>query len=171
MSDYKLFSNISKCYYRHNVKNFGSMLCSIIFLLKVKLLLLNNSYTHNFLIYSTVVNSIGFNSSKSVSPSLSLSVQSFFSCSPPHLCFPQLSFFNFLAMPCSRPGIKPTPPAVEVQSLNHWTTREVPQLHLCLVSIHVSTLSVQKCTVEVPVPPPHLVKVSPLRPSKNPLFS
>ena len=24
-----------------------------------------------------------------------------------------------------RPGIKPTPPAVEAQSLNHWTTREV----------------------------------------------
>ena len=26
-----------------------------------------------------------------------------------------------------QPGIKPVPPAVEVQSLNHWTTREVPQ--------------------------------------------
>ena len=25
-----------------------------------------------------------------------------------------------------RPGIKPTSPEVEVQSLNHWTTREVP---------------------------------------------
>ena len=25
-----------------------------------------------------------------------------------------------------QPGIKPTPPAVEAQSLNHWTTREVP---------------------------------------------
>ena len=23
------------------------------------------------------------------------------------------------------PGIRPVPPAVEVQSLNHWTTREV----------------------------------------------
>ena len=30
------------------------------------------------------------------------------------------------------PGIKPapTPPAVEVQSLNHWTAREVPVLDL-----------------------------------------
>ena len=24
------------------------------------------------------------------------------------------------------PGIKPVPPALEVQSLNHWTSREVP---------------------------------------------
>ena len=24
------------------------------------------------------------------------------------------------------PGIEPTPPAVEAQSLNHWTAREVP---------------------------------------------
>ena len=28
-----------------------------------------------------------------------------------------------------QPGIEPVPPAVEVQSLNHWTTREVP--HYC----------------------------------------
>ena len=27
-----------------------------------------------------------------------------------------------------RPGIQPMPPAVEAQSLNHWTTNEVPQL-------------------------------------------
>ena len=26
-----------------------------------------------------------------------------------------------------QPGIEPTPPTVEVQSLNHWTTREVPR--------------------------------------------
>ena len=25
-----------------------------------------------------------------------------------------------------RPGIEPVPPAVEAQSLNHWTTREAP---------------------------------------------
>ena len=25
-----------------------------------------------------------------------------------------------------RPGIEPTPPAVEAQNLHHWTTREVP---------------------------------------------
>ena len=28
----------------------------------------------------------------------------------------------------SRPGMGPTPPAVEAQSPNHWTTREVPIL-------------------------------------------
>ena len=27
-----------------------------------------------------------------------------------------------------RPGIKPIPPAVEAQSLNHWTAREVPSI-------------------------------------------
>ena len=27
----------------------------------------------------------------------------------------------------SRPGMEPVPPAVEAQSLNHWTTREVPR--------------------------------------------
>ena len=27
-------------------------------------------------------------------------------------------------------GIEPLSPALEAQSLNHWTTREVPQLHL-----------------------------------------
>ena len=26
-----------------------------------------------------------------------------------------------------QPGIKPVPPAVEAHSLNHWTTREVPE--------------------------------------------
>jgi len=26
------------------------------------------------------------------------------------------------------PEIKPTPPGVEAQSLNHWTTREVPRV-------------------------------------------
>ena len=43
------------------------------------------------------------------------------------------NLFFFFFWPCvacgilvPRPGIKPIPPAVEVQSLNHWTTREVP---------------------------------------------
>ena len=35
-----------------------------------------------------------------------------------------------------RPGIEPTPPAVEGQSLNHWTTRGVPRpvevLRVCM---------------------------------------
>ena len=26
-----------------------------------------------------------------------------------------------------RPGIEPTPPALEVQSVNHWTSKEVPK--------------------------------------------
>ena len=34
-----------------------------------------------------------------------------------------------------RPGIEPAPPAVEAQSLNHWTTREV-QLHIYLLDAH-----------------------------------
>ena len=29
-----------------------------------------------------------------------------------------------------QPGIEPTPPALEGEVLNHWTTREVPKLHL-----------------------------------------
>ena len=42
--------------------------------------------------------------------------------------------FFFLAVPrsmwdvSSRPGIEPAPPALEAQSLNHWTTREDPHL-------------------------------------------
>ena len=28
------------------------------------------------------------------------------------------------------PGIEPTPPALEAQSLNHWTAREVPLIFL-----------------------------------------
>lgn len=43
--------------------------------------------------------------------------------------------FNvFIYWPCDvacgvlvpQPGVEPAPPAVEVQSLNHWTTKEVP---------------------------------------------
>ena len=30
--------------------------------------------------------------------------------------------------PVPQPGIKPTPPAMEAQSLSNWTTREVPKL-------------------------------------------
>ena len=38
----------------------------------------------------------------------------------------------FWAMPCSmqgissQPGIKPVPPAMKVQNLNHWIARKVP---------------------------------------------
>ena len=47
-----------------------------------------------------------------------------------------LFFFSFWShhMACGIlvpwPGIEPTPPAVEVQSLHHWTAREVPSLFL-----------------------------------------
>ena len=43
----------------------------------------------------------------------------------------KLIFIYFLAAPCGmllvlQPRIQPTPPKVKVQSLHHWTTREVP---------------------------------------------
>ena len=31
------------------------------------------------------------------------------------------------------PGIKPGPPALWVQSFNHWTTMEAPKMHLCVM--------------------------------------
>ena len=34
------------------------------------------------------------------------------------------------------PGIKPVPPALKAQSLDHWTTREAPEM--CLVDLHLS---------------------------------
>ena len=34
-----------------------------------------------------------------------------------------------------QPGIKPVPPAVEVQSSKHWTTKEVPELFLLKKSL------------------------------------
>ena len=47
---------------------------------------------------------------------------------------PRLFFFFFLAAPLlayrilvSQPGIEPMAPAVEVQNLNHWATRNVPR--------------------------------------------
>ena len=45
----------------------------------------------------------------------------------PHWSFSSSFFWPYhtahgISVP--QPGIKPTPPAVEVQSLNHWTTRE-----------------------------------------------
>ena len=45
----------------------------------------------------------------------------------------KLYFFFWLhhvacGIPVPRPGVKPKPPAVEAQSLNHWTAREFPSL-------------------------------------------
>ena len=34
-----------------------------------------------------------------------------------------------------RPGIEPVPPVLEVPSLNHWTTREVPTSYLLIALI------------------------------------
>ena len=48
-----------------------------------------------------------------------------------------------------QPGIEPTPPAVEGQSLNPWTTREVPELRFYLEASVVgpgATLSSNACT-------------------------
>ena len=42
--------------------------------------------------------------------------------------------FSFGSMACGilvpQPGIKPVPLAMEAQSLNHWTTREVPEIKI-----------------------------------------
>ena len=53
-----------------------------------------------------------------------------YSCIPPH---PQLFFFFMFWLHLTGcrlldppPRIEPSPPAVETQSLNHWTAREVP---------------------------------------------
>ena len=39
-------------------------------------------------------------------------------------------FYVAYRIPLPRPGIDPVPPAVEVQSLNHWTSKEVPERRL-----------------------------------------
>ena len=51
-----------------------------------------------------------------------------------YLVFYFILLFYFIFWPLSaacgilvpRPGIEPTPPALEAESLNHWTAREVP---------------------------------------------
>ena len=65
----------------------------------------------------------------------------------PLLCSLYFFVFFFLLkkffLPCHmahgilvpQPGIKPTPPALEGQSLNHWTAREVPLL--CSLYLYV----------------------------------
>ena len=40
-----------------------------------------------------------------------------------------------------QPGMEPKPPAVKVQSPNHWTTRDVPQSVLLMQEISSMTLS------------------------------
>ena len=47
------------------------------------------------------------------------------------------SFWLYLLPVCvtsvSQPGIEPVPPALEAQSLNHWTTGEVPRQQIVMV--------------------------------------
>ena len=43
--------------------------------------------------------------------------------------------FSFLAVLYGMPGVEPNPPAVEVQSLNHWTTRKVPQVAFLMAAV------------------------------------
>ena len=57
-----------------------------------------------------------------------------------HLCVSPFSlslFFFFCHLACgilvSRPGIQPACLALEAQSLNHWTTRKAPHLHIFLI--------------------------------------
>ena len=49
-----------------------------------------------------------------------------------------------------QPGIKPMPPAMRAQSLNHWTTREVPSVYFEMISLLLSQT--------VQMKPPQLVK-------------
>ena len=76
---------------------------------------------------------------------------------------PPFHFFFFFWPRCTacrilvpRPGIEPTPPAVEVRSLNHWTAREFPPLlHYVSTwrSFHSGCLAcVQGWTYEPPRP-------------------
>ena len=36
-----------------------------------------------------------------------------------------------------QPGIEPTPPVVEEQSLNHWTAGEVPEIHFLVCFLYL----------------------------------
>ena len=84
-------------------------------------------------------------------------------------CIPHPPLFLGHAMACGilvpQPGIKPMPPAVEVLSLNHWTTREVPKVYfpfnLCLFfqvlrqeNWHFVLLSLQICAHHISSQPP-----------------
>ena len=60
-------------------------------------------------------------------------------CTRKRACFFRRNLFIYFWPHCTacrtlvpRPGIEPTPPAVEVQGLNHWTAREVPQEEIFL---------------------------------------
>ena len=73
------------------------------------------------------------------------------------------------------PGIKPVPPAMEAQSLNHWTTREVPNLSVLIsnmVTIHkynllskstVEILNFHICCIHAPPPSFKLFRIFPIK--------
>ena len=56
-----------------------------------------------------------------------------------------LGFFGHNHKACRilalQPGIEPVPPAVEAQSLNRWTTREVPQTGILKQNPHIHAIS------------------------------
>ena len=55
-----------------------------------------------------------------------------------------------------RPGIEPRTCAVEAQSPNPWTAREVPvELHLCFISFSLSLSCQLTCSCCSPHPPSH----------------
>ena len=65
-------------------------------------------------------------------------------------------FFFFGCVACGifvlQPGIKPTPPVLEVCSPNHWTTREVPmegffKLGNCILIFYTHVALCEKCFV------------------------
>ena len=83
-------------------------------------------------------------------------------------CFPPLltlwSFLNCLfwlhlkacGILVPQLGIKPTPPAVEAQILNYWTTREVPQ-SVFLSSVHIVKSYLVHKAPSSPSPLPRLI--------------
>ena len=63
-----------------------------------------------------------------------------------------------------QPGIEPKPPALGVQSLSHWTTREVPFLHIFMVTeiwFSFSRLSWNITTSRKPSLPPQAALCAP----------
>ena len=66
-------------------------------------------------------------------------------------------FIFYIFRPCHvacrilvpRPGIEPAPPAVEAQHLNHWTTREVPDLGFKRITLAVLFMTGCRASVKV----------------------
>ena len=76
------------------------------------------SFSHNS---HPITHCVG--STVKVHPNLSASAEFCYSHPNP---LSLLAWIFFLTAPCSRPKIKPLPPAVDMQSPNHWTARQVP---------------------------------------------